>query len=64
MLTGLGVTGLKAIKQLIRTAKGRTTIRRRFYRRGPGDDKFDGMDDMGINDFDIDDFSEDEFLMS
>ena len=64
MLTGLGVTGLKAVKQLMRTAKGRTTRRRRrrSYRRSLGDDEFDGMDDIGIDDFGIDDFSEDEFL--
>ena len=27
MLTGLGVIGLKAVKQLMRTAKGKTTRR-------------------------------------
>jgi hypothetical protein len=64
MLTGLGVTGLKAVKQLMKTAKGRTTRRRRrrSYRRSLGDDEFDTMDDMGIDDFGIDDFSDDEFL--
>jgi len=63
MLTGLGVTGLKAVKQLMRTAKGKTTRRRRrrSYRRSLGDDDFDGMDDIGINDFSINDFGEDEF---
>jgi len=64
MLIGLGVTGLKAVKQLVRTAKGRNTRRRRrrTYKRSLGDDEFDGMDDIGIDDFGIQDFSEDEFL--
>ena len=64
MLTRLGVIGFKAVKHLMRTAKGRTTRiqRRRFYRRSLGDDEFDGMDDIGINDFDIDDFGEDGVL--
>ena len=64
MLIGLGVTGLKAVKQLMRTAKGKTTRRRRrrSYRRSLGDDEFDGMDDIGIDDFGIYDFGEDEFL--
>jgi len=40
MLAGLGVTGLKAVKQLMKTAKGKTTRRRRrrSYRRSLGDD--------------------------
>jgi len=40
MLAGLGVTGLKAVKQLMKTAKGKTTSRRRrrSYRRSLGDD--------------------------
>ncbi|MBW6481331.1 MAG: hypothetical protein K0B37_18035 [Bacteroidales bacterium] len=64
MLTGLGVTGLKAVKQLMRTAKGKTTRRRRrrSYRRSLEDNEFEGMDDIGIEDFGIDDFSKDEFL--
>ena len=51
MLIGLGVIGLKAVKELMRTAKGRTTRRRRrrSYRRSLGDDEFD-------------DFGKDEFL--
>jgi hypothetical protein len=51
MLTGLGVTGLKAVKQLMKTAKGKTTRRRRrrSYRRSLGDDELDGMDDIGID---------------
>ena len=63
-LTGLGVTGLKAVKQLMRNTKGRTTRRRRrrSYRRNLGDDEFDGMDDIGIDDFGIDDFGQEEFL--
>ena len=61
MFTGLSVTRLKAVKQLMRTAKGKTTMRRRrrSYRRSQGYDKFDGMDYIGINDFGIDHFNED-----
>ena len=48
----------------MRTAKGRNTRRRRWrsYRRSLGDDKFDGMDYIGINDFGIDHFNEDKVL--
>ena len=47
MLTGLGGTRLKAVKQLMGTGKGRTTRRRRqqSHRRSLGDDEFDCMDD-------------------
>ena len=43
MLTGLGVTRFKAVKHLMRIAKGKTTRRRRrrSYRRSLGDDEFD-----------------------
>jgi hypothetical protein len=59
MLTGLGVTGLKAVKQLMKTAKGGTTRkkRRRTARISLGDYELDGIDDFGI-----DDFSDDELL--
>ena len=53
MLTGLGVTGLKAVKQLMKKAKGGTTRkrRRRTARRSLGDYELDGIDDFGIDDF-------------
>ena len=59
MLTGLGVTGLKAVKQLMKKAKGGTARkrRRRTARRSLGDYELDGIDDFGI-----DDFGQEEFL--
>jgi hypothetical protein len=57
MLTGLGVTGLKAVKQLMKTARGATTRkrRRRTARRSLADYELEG-------DFSIDDFSDSELL--
>ena len=62
MLTGLGVTGLKAVKQLMKKAKGGTTRkrRRRTARRSLGDYELDGIDDFGIDDFGQEEFLGDE----
>ncbi|HUV82476.1 MAG TPA: hypothetical protein VMW53_05305, partial [archaeon] len=62
MLTGLGVTGLKAVRQLMKTAKGETTRkkRRRTARRSLGDYELDGIDDFGIDDFGQEEFLGDE----
>jgi hypothetical protein len=62
MLTGLGVTGLKAVKQLMKTAKGGTTHqkRRRTARISLGDYELDGIDDFGIDDFGQEEFLGDE----
>jgi hypothetical protein len=53
MLTVLGVTGLKAVKQLMKKAKGGTTRKRRLRtaKRSLGDYELDGIDDFGIDDF-------------
>lgn len=46
MLTGLGVAGLKAVKQLIKTAKGQTGRKKRRY-RSLGEDELLGIEDLG-----------------
>ncbi len=50
VLTGLGVTGLKAVKQLIKTAKGATDRKKKRVRRSLGEDEILGIDDMGEED--------------
>jgi|GEM_PF-2387205 len=47
VLTGLGVTGLKAVTQLIRTAKGATGKKKTRVRRSLGEDEILGIDDLG-----------------
>ena len=60
----VSIGGGIAVKHLMRTAKGRNTMRQRWrsYRINLGDDEFDGMDNIGINDFGIDHFNEDGVL--
>lgn len=47
VLTGLGITGLKAVTQLIKTAKGATGKKKKRVRRSPDDDDILGIDDGG-----------------
>jgi hypothetical protein len=47
VLTGLGITGLKAVTQLIKTAKGATGKKKKRVRRSLGEDDILGIDDLG-----------------
>ncbi len=47
VLTGLGVTSLKAVKQLIKIAKRATGKQTKRVRRRPGEDEILGIDDLG-----------------
>jgi hypothetical protein len=48
VLTGLGVTGFRAVRKLIKTAKGGATgKKKKRVRRSLGEDEILGIDDLG-----------------